>query len=103
MTMVRWRYRDVFTGKKSADLLFFGQLCLALRVQLFHGLYLFLSNLWKMADEMDQFPAVFIGFAFLIFSESRHSRESDSVVNDEINFPVRQLLSTGEAHVRRLG
>src|SRR5438552_15124365 len=98
MMMVRRFLRAVFACKKLSKLLFFGKVCRAFRVQLLHGLNLFIRHLRKMTDEMDQLPAVFIGFAWPIFSESRHSCESDSIVNDVINFPVRKVLRWRQAH-----
>jgi hypothetical protein len=53
-----------------------------------------------VADKNNQFPTVVV---LVRAAPCRHSRESDAVVNDVVDFPVREVLCIRLAHLWRLG
>src|SRR6185436_6224980 len=67
-----------------------------------HVLQFIRRKLGKVADEMDEFPAVLV-FCRVALAPGRHGGKADAVVNDEKQFAVGHGLRIGKAQVRRLG
>ncbi len=70
-----------------------------LRVEHFHLFHFLRSHLRQVPDKENQLPAVIV----LAGATPRgHSREANSVVDDLIDLPVREVLRLGLAQVRCL-
>src|SRR5439155_22213634 len=91
--------RGIIALQKCSDLLFLSQFIRRLCIELLLLLQLFSRDLRQMADEVYEFPAVFILFSMR--AKSRHARKADAVVNDVEDLAVRQVLCLRAAHIGR--
>src|SRR5258708_13064539 len=74
-------------------------LCRGLRIGLFHLFHFFRGHLGQVPDKRNQSPTVVI---LIRAAPSGHSGEADAVVDDVIQFSVREVLCSTLAHVWRL-
>ena len=70
----------------------------AFRIKSFHLVLLFRSQLWKMPDEQDQFPAIFVLF---VRAPRWHAGEPDAIVDGVIELAIAESLGCRRAQIRR--
>src|ERR1700687_1315091 len=77
-------------------LLFLGR---PFRIERFHRTLLLWREPGQMPDEKHQLPAFLV---FLLRAPGRHSGKPNAIVDDVVDFSVREALRVGQTHVRRL-
>ena len=67
---------------------FFFQVYLRLGIERLHLFEFFRRQLWELANDVDQLPALLV-LRWVTLSPGRHRGEANAVTNDPEQFPVR--------------
>ena len=92
----------IIAFEKFVESRFFVDLVFRLGIERFHVFQFVRSQLGKMANEMDQLPAVDVEVR-LTLTPGRHRRKADAVVDDPEQFSIRHILTGRLSQIRSLG
>src|SRR5262245_26234581 len=84
--------RCVFALQKFSNFFFSSQLGGTLRIHPFHLLDFFGRHARQVTNEVNKIPALQVVVIPWLFTTCRHSGESDSVLNNVVDFSVCQVL-----------
>ena len=107
--MLRRRWGRLTAFQELLFLLFLRTIRVGFRIEVFHFVQLFRSDLRKMADEEDKFPTLGVVRAQILVlrgslrAEGRHAAQAHPIFDGVIKFAIALVLCFGSAHIRGLG